>query len=312
VTLERVDVGQATLSCLVEGEGPVVICAHGFPDCARSFRHQVPALVAAGFRVVAPYLRGYWPSSLARDGRYDPEALAEDLCALARHFSEAEPVRLVGHDWGAIAAYVAVARAPRLFSQLCTLAVPHLRVAGPRWGAPAQLRRSWYAGFFQLRGLAERCVRARGFALIDWLWRSWSPGWTPPADELSQVKASLGDEAHLSAVLGYYRALLSPRVLFRRTRALLTARTTVPSLYLHGARDGCVGVELTEGVERAYSAGVAVHRLDGAGHFLHQERPDALNPLLVAFLVDPIAAGAGDKRRRSPAKSAGSVRPPKE
>jgi pimeloyl-ACP methyl ester carboxylesterase len=93
----------------------------------------VPALLAAGYRVVAPFMRGYAPSSVARDGRYDPAALAGDLCAIARRLSPDRPIRLVGHDWGAIAAYAAAALEPDRVSHLCTIAVPHLRVAGRRF-----------------------------------------------------------------------------------------------------------------------------------------------------------------------------------
>ncbi len=275
----HVDTGGATLACLVAGAGPLVICAHGFPDCARSFRHQVPALVAAGFRVVSPYLRGYAPSTPARDRRYDAGALGNDLVALARHLSPGAPARLVGHDWGAIAAYAAVALAPRAFSHLATIAVPHLRVAGPRFARAAQLRRSWYMGLFQLPRLAERRLAARDFALVERLWHDWSPSLRPPADELDAVKASLrGRQRH---VLGYYRALLSHAA--PASARLLRRRTHVPAIYVHGVEDGCVGVELADEVERAYAGPIRVHRLAG-GHFVHQEAVEQFNGILVEFL----------------------------
>ena len=277
-----VDTGGATLACLVAGDGPLVICAHGFPDCARSFRHQVPALVAAGFRVVSPYLRGYAPSTRARDGRYDAAALGNDLVALARHFSPGVPARLVGHDWGAIAAYAAVALAPAAFSHLATVAVPHLRVAGTRFASPAQLRRSWYMGLFQLPRLAERRLAAHDFALVDRLWRDWSPSLRPPADELAAVKASLRDRER--DVLAYYRAIVSRAT--PSTAHLLRRRTRVPSLYVHGIDDGCIGVALADDVERAYAGPIAVHRLAG-GHFVHQEAIEQFNGILVEFLKTP-------------------------
>ena len=273
-----VDVGGATLACLVAGEGPVVVAAHGFPDCARSFRHQRPALLAAGFRVVAPYLRGYAPSTVARDGRYDAAALGADLVALARHFSPHGPVRLMGHDWGAIAAYAACALAPAAFSHVATVAVPHLRVAAPRFFFPAQLRRSWYMAFFQLRGVAERRLAADDFALVDRLWRDWSPGLVAPPDERLAVKASLrGRERD---VLGYYRAL--PRAVVSPVARLLRERTRVPALYVHGVADGCIGVAAADGVERAYAASIDVRRLDG-GHFVHQQNVEQFNRILVRF-----------------------------
>ncbi|HZS38461.1 MAG TPA: alpha/beta hydrolase [Polyangia bacterium] len=285
--LERVDVGGAELACWVAGDdgAPLVICAHGFPDCARSFRAQIPALVGAGHRVVAPYLRGYSPSTTARDERYHAAALAADLCALARHYSPGAPAALVGHDWGAIAAYAACALAPSLFSRLCTIAVPHLRAVAAHGPSRAQLARSWYIGLFQLPLIAEQRLTAENFALIDRLWRDWSPGFSAPAAELDEVKASMAGTEHVRAVLAYYRALVSWSALAGESRRLLFARTRVPSLYVHGRDDGCMGVELVEGAERAYSAGVDVRILDGAGHFAHQEKPADVNRLLVEFLA---------------------------
>lgn len=274
-----VDTGGATLACLVSGDGPVVLCAHGFPDCARSFRHQTPALVAAGFRVVAPWMRGYAPSSTARDGRYDALALAADLVALARHFARDQPVRLVGHDWGAVAAYAACALAPGAFSHVAAVAVPHLRVAGARFFTAAQLRRSWYMGMFQIPRVAERRLAADDFALVDRLWRDWSPSLSPRADELAAVKQALrGRERD---VLAYYRALRGRHA--PAAARLLGRRTRVAGLYVHGREDGCVGVELVDGIERAWAAPLTVRRLDG-GHFVHQESIEQFNRILVEFL----------------------------
>ncbi len=279
----RVDVGTAELACLVDGPtGPdsaVAVCVHGFPDGASSFRHQVAPLVSRGFTVVRPWTRGYRPSSLAFDGRYDVERLADDLLALADHFSPARPIVLIGHDWGAIAAYAAGARAPTRIARLCTLAVPHLRTAARRWASLRQLRKSWYVGLFQLRGLAERPGAADDFRLIDRLWRAWSPGHYASPDELSLIKDGFRDPTHLAAVLAYYRALFPSGA----TR-WLRKKIDVPALYLHGVDDGCVGVELADNVESAYLRGVRVCRVAGAGHFLQLERPDEINRLLLDFL----------------------------
>jgi pimeloyl-ACP methyl ester carboxylesterase len=277
-----IDVGDVALRCHLQGAGPLVLCAHGFPDDARSFRAQVGPLVAQGFRVACPTMRGYAPSGVPRSGRYDPEVLGRDLCALADHLSPDEPVRLIGHDWGAVAAYVATALAPHRFSHLVTLAVPHLRAMVGRMARPAQLRRSWYIGFFQLRGLAERGLAKDDLALVDRLWRDWSPGYRATREDLDQIKAGIAPR--VGPVIGYYRAVLGPRSLLGKSRRLLLARTSVRAMYVHGEDDGCVGVELTEGVERHYTAGVAVHRIPGAGHFVHLERPEAVNPLLGEFL----------------------------
>ena len=281
-----VETAAATLRCLVDGpaDAPVAILVHGFPDCWRSFRHQVAPLVDAGLRVVRPSQRGYAPSSLARDGRYDAAALGADVLAIADGVSPERPVRLVGHDWGAVACYAAAARAPERVSHLCTMGVPHLRVAAPRFLAPAQLRRSWYMLFFQLRGLAEARAAADDFALIRRLFRDWSPGWRCPEEELRAIVDALSPREHLSAALAYYRALATGG-LSAEVRHAAFSRVRVPSLYLHGVDDGCVGVGLADGVEAAYAGPITVARIPGAGHFLHQERADAVTPIVRRFLL---------------------------
>jgi pimeloyl-ACP methyl ester carboxylesterase len=139
-------------------------------------------------------------------------------------------------------------------------------------------------GLFQLRHFAERRLAADDFALVDRLWRDWSPGFIAPADELAAVKEALrGREPD---VLAYYRAIFSRAA--PATSRLLRRRTRVPALYVHGVDDGCIGVALTDGVERAYAGPIAVHRLPG-GHFVHQERVEQFNAILVQFLWHPIA-----------------------
>ncbi len=282
---QAVHLDDVTLSCLVAGDGPVVLCAHGFPDAASTFRHQVKPLVERGFRVVCPTMRGYAPSSVARSGRYDAEVLGQDLCALASHFSPDKPVRLVGHDWGAIAAYAATAIAPHRFSHLITIAVPHIRNVAPRLLMPAQARRSWYIWMFQLRTIAEMRLAENDLALIDRLWRDWSPSYTASKEDLDLIKAGIA--TRMPEVIGYYRAFFSRTSLFGVPRRLLLTKTSVPALYLHGEDDGCIGVDLMVGSDKHFTAGVSLQRIEHAGHFVHLEKPDIVNPLLLDFFGSP-------------------------
>jgi pimeloyl-ACP methyl ester carboxylesterase len=272
---------------LAAGQGPVVLALHGFPDHARSYRHQMPALAAAGYRVVVPFMRGYAPTQIPEGGYFGVPALAADAIALAAALSD-EPVVLIGHDWGAAAAHAAAATAPQRFSKLITIAVPY----GPAFTqslvtSAEQQRRSWYMFFFQLP-FADIAVAMDDFAFIERLWRDWSPGWELPASEMASLKATLGSPGVLAATLSYYRHTFNPPPNAPGLAEVTTAiPIKVPTLYLHGRNDGCIGAELAAGMESYFEKGLRQEILDGAGHFVHQERPDEVNRLMLEFLRAP-------------------------
>ena len=268
----------------------MVLCLHGCPDCRDSFRHQLPALAEAGYRGVSASLRGYEPSSQPgpEPRHYHPLRIARDAVAWAGQLGEGRPVHLVGHDWGAIASYPACALAPERFASLATLAV-----AGP--GAmsraltalPSQLLKSWYVFFFQLRGLAERRVAKADFAFLERLWRDWSPGFSWEPEAMEAVKETFRQPGVVRSALGTYRALLNPRLPdSKQLRELGRRPQPVPTLALTGARDGCLDTRLHDLMEeRDFASGLHVARVPDAGHFLHQERPDVVNGLLLDWLA---------------------------
>ena len=275
-------------SALSAGQGPVVICLHGFPDTSRSFRHQLEALSKAGYRVISPSLRGYEPSSQPLDADYALVRMAEDLIAWIDSLGS-EPVHLVGHDWGAIIAYTAGALAPDRFHAIATLAAPHpgrMQSEGfPK--IPSQLRKSWYMFFFQLRGIADIAVEARDWSLIDKLWRDWSPGWEAPQDEMRHLKNTLSKPGVKRAALGYYRAMAGRSTTgTKKTLELFRTPILVPTLALTGAQDGCIDTRLFDIAmkDEDFPGGFEVIRLPDAGHFLHQEKPAELNAILIDWL----------------------------
>ena len=272
-------------------EGPLALCLHGFPDHAPTWTSLLGDLAAAGFHAVAPWMRGYAPTAVPGDGLYQPGALALDVLALADALATGErPAMLVGHDWGAIAAYPAVVHRPERFQRLVVMSVPHRAALAARlFTSPAQLKRSWYIFFFQLP-LAGMAVAANDFALIDRLWRDWSPGFEAPPGYLREIKDTLAAPGGLDAAIGYYRHLMNPLHHDARLADVEAAGSgwvPVPSLYLHGTDDGCIGPELVvaDELKPLFPAGVDIEILDGVGHFLHLEDPDKVNRRIVEFLT---------------------------
>lgn len=268
------------------GTGPLALCLHGFPDSAHTWRHLVPALADAGFHAVAPFMRGYAPTAVPDDGLYQTGALSADASALHEALGGDAEAVLIGHDWGAPAVYGAAASAPERWSRVVGMSVP----PGPAFGAAfvgnlAQVKRSWYMFYFQ-HALSDMVVPANDLAFIDLLWADWSPGHDAGPD-LEHVKNCLRDPANLAAALGYYRATLgngarSPE--YDAVQASAQGELPQPTLYLHGRRDGCIGVEVAESV-RALSPWATVEIVEEAGHFLQLEQPELVNGLIVDFLT---------------------------
>lgn len=286
-------VGPVDFAYLEEGpaDGPLALCLHGFPDHAPTWSALLSELAAAGFHAVAPWMRGYAPTAVPADGLYQPAALSLDALALADALAPRDqPAVLVGHDWGAICSYGAVVHRPERFSRLVAMSVPHrASLAARMFASPAQLKRSWYMYFFQLP-LADMAVSANDFALIEKLWRDWSPGWEPPDGYLRAVKDILAAPGGLDAAIGYYRHLLNPLKHDRRladVEAAATGWVPVPTLYLHGADDGCIGTDMVspDDMKNLFPGGLDTEIFPGLGHFLHLENPVAVNRRIVEFLT---------------------------
>lgn len=263
-----------------EPGAPLALLVHGYPDTAWTWRHLGPALAARGWRAVAPFTRGYAPTGVPSDGRYRLSDQAADLLALHTALGGDERAVLVGHDWGALATWTVTATEPARFARYAALAIPPLggAVAILRSRDTAglrQLRRSWYIAFNQLPG-ADRTLDR----LIPRLWRDWSPGYDG-AEDARRALAALGTPERRRAVLGYYRQSLVPG---RALVEALHARPGAPALYLHGAQDGCMGVEVGLRSAPHLPAGSRFEVVPGTGHFLQLEDPERVNALILDWL----------------------------
>lgn len=274
---ERVRANGLWFEALVAGEGaPLALLLHGFPDDARSWTPVLEGLAAAGWTAVAPWLRGYPPSDPAPRGDYGLPALARDVTALIAALGR-ERALVIGHDWGAVAAYAAAQHAPARCSRLVALSVPPVPVLLRALLRPDQARRSAYMAAFQLPGAAAR-LRADLEGAVRRLWTAWSPDWRPPPGRVEEVARTLAAPGALEAALAYYRALgprgwTRPRALAASAR-LLRRPIAVPARLLVGERDGCIAPSAFAGAEAAFSAAVELEVVPGAGHFLPLEAPE--------------------------------------
>lgn len=274
VQRQSVSIGGERFEVHASGEGPLVLCLHGFPDLPATWAPVMERLAARGYRCAAPYLRGHAPSTI--EGPFDVDQLGDDAIAIARALSPERPAFVLGHDWGALAAYSAIARAPELFRAAVTVSVPHPATLPASYlRHPKQLARSWYIGFFQLPRLPERALAGD---LVERLWRAWSPGYEAPREHLDSVARMLEESEY--APLSAYRSL--PRSYARCVPRW--PRIRVPTLYLHGTEDGCIAPALARGQERAFDA---PHRAElvSAGHFAPLEAPDRVAELVLNWIA---------------------------
>jgi pimeloyl-ACP methyl ester carboxylesterase len=247
---------------LEQGAGPLVLLAHGFPDTAFTWDRALPALAQAGYRAVAPFMRGYAPTEIPADGAYDTDTLGKDLVALILALG-ADAAIVVGHDWGASAAYAAAAMAPERVRLLVTIAIPHPSAIKP---TPGLLWRVRHFATLRRKGAAER-IRRGELALIDELWHRWSPAWKDiPPSETEAVKAAFREPGCLEAAVAYYRAASL------RLPSSLRLPISVPAVSFAGEHD-IISPRLYEKARRCFTASYEVVQMPG-GHFMHREHTD--------------------------------------
>ena len=261
-------------------DAPLVLLLHGFPELARSWRHQLPALAGAGYRAVAPDLRGFGETE--RRGPYDLRTVATDVAELVRALGR-ERATIVGHDWGGGSAWAAAALHPGVVEGLAVLNCPHPHtLARELVRNPRQLRKMTYFLAYQLPWWPARVLPRDGARAIGRILLGGShvrSAWPP--DEIEQYQRAFLRPGAASAALAWYRAA------FRRP-VLRLPRIAAPTLVLWGVRDRFVEEELVapEKLARVLAPGnvAEVRRIEDAGHFVQNEAPERVNEALVSWL----------------------------
>ncbi len=283
---KRVTANGIDFAYLEQGEGPLVLCLHGFPDHAPTFEPLLEALADAGFRGVAPWMRGYSPSGPSPDNRYHTQYLALDAIALTEALSGGGAAYLIGSDWGAGAVHMAVPHRPQLWKKCVTMAVPPSPAMGGSFLTnPEQWKRSWYIWFFGTP-LADIAFPVADFAIVDKLWADWSPDYTAAPAFIRALKDTYAVD-NGQAAMGYYRDSFHQRRPVEGEAAQLTGGPMpIPMLYFHGRNDGCLGFDLIDegALKDALGPGGEYVFVDGAGHFMHLEKPDEVNTKVIEFL----------------------------
>jgi pimeloyl-ACP methyl ester carboxylesterase len=267
-----VQAGEVRLHCAAMGppDGPLVLLLHGFPECWLSWRNQLPALAAAGFRAVAPDLRGYGESDKPRGvGAYRMEKLAGDVAALIRALGR-DRADLVGHDWGGQVAWYVAMWHPDLVRRLAQLNIPHPQRFARALLTLRQLRKSWYLFFFQLPFLAERFMS-------DEILRKQFRYMTVRRDAYSdeEIRISLEAMRDRTGPVNYYRAAFRYPALWKKIDA--------ETLVIWGERDRWLGPEFAE-PDRRWVPHLRVERIADASHWVQADAPARVNELLLGFL----------------------------
>jgi epoxide hydrolase 4 len=261
------------LHVVEQGEGPLVVLLHGFPEFWYSWRAQIPAVADAGFHVVAPDMRGYNLSDKPRGVRaYRVEVLARDVANLIASYG-VQRAHVVGHDWGAIVAWIFAMQHPGMLDRLGILNVPHPVTSLRALRNLRQLRRSWYVFFFQLPFLPELLARRGNYVLLR---RSLREAFSP--QETDRYVEAMARPGALTSGINYYRALLRYAAANRRA----VRRIDAPVLVIWGERDRYLGRELAD-PPREWVPNARVERFPNATHWVQNDEPDHVNQLLIEF-----------------------------
>lgn len=272
-----------------EREAPLVVLLHGFPENWWSWRYQIAALARAGYRVVAPDLRGYGETD--KRGPYDLDTIAQDVCQLIESQVGQRAVRIVGHDWGGVTAWHLAALCPSYCERVAVLNAPEMgvmRKALIKKLSVRQILKSWYIFFFQLPWLPEWLLTRNDAGAVVRMLRASSVSREHfSAEELRPFRDAIQRPGAAKAMVGWYRQAIRAG-LVRAPKEL--APLSMPSMLIWGMQDEALSFDDLVPGTLARAPGCKLEKIENAGHFVHAEVPDTVNPLLLAFLAKPIVS----------------------
>ena len=275
------EVGDVKLHYVEAGNGPLVLLLHGFPEFWYGWRQQIAPLVKAGFRVVAPDLRGYNLSSKPDGaGAYTADKPAADIRGLIRELG-AESAMVVGHDWGGSVAWTLAMNHPEVVDRLAILNAAHPRKLNEGLKSPRQLLRSWYFFFFQFPKLPEHHAGARNWRFFKRFLRDARPPYT--AEELDRYVEAWSQPGAATGMIDYYRAA----VRLGSKQEILPVEA--PTLVIWGEGDRYLGRKLAEPHHDDVPNLERVERLPNASHWVHHDEAERVNELLVDFFTPSMA-----------------------
>jgi len=267
--------------------GELVVLLHGFPEFWWSWRHQLKALGDAGYRVVAPDLRGYGASNKPPRG-YDAYTLSSDVAGMIRALG-ADRAHVVGSGWGGLLAWTVATLHPGTVASVCVVGMPHpVRLRQCLLRDPAQFRASSYVGFFQLPRMPENRLLRDDAAYVEVLMRRWAGAGFPDPETSARCREALQITGVAHSCLEWFR--WSVRSLTRpsgvRFQRLMDRGVQAPVLQLHGALDAALLPTTAHGSGAWAHGGYQLQLLDGVGHFVHEEAPDEATAALLEHLAD--------------------------
>ncbi len=267
------------LHYVAQGEGPLIVLLHGFPEFWYSWRYQIPYLAEHGYTVIAPDLRGYNETDKPRKG-YDIPTLLHDIEGLVKGLGQ-QKACIVGHDWGGVLAWEFAMNYPEMTESLIVMNAPHPAAMMRGMRTFKQLRKSWYVFAFQIPWLPEYMLGRNNANEIGRMLRgaAWQKS-AFPNDVTARYQEAMSKPGAIKAALSYYRQLFLRLPFSMKSNEV---QIKVPTLLIWGEQDIALGIELTTRLER-WVNDIQIKRIPDSGHWVQQEQPEKVNQYMLDFL----------------------------